>query len=314
MWRHLGTLALTILLCGCGGDEESGADGSGAGGGAGGCALGSPIVVQDQAYTSIAGVEPSLLSLDYYSPARTSCDPLPIVIWVHGGAWAIGDKDNSMTDKVALVNGEGWLLVSVNYRLSPDTPSDDPNRVMYPDHPTDVATALAWVRSHGSEIGGDVGRIAILGHSAGAHLVALVATDESFLAAHAQSLASVRCVGSFDTEAYDIPAALASASAQQQAILENAFGTDPAVQADASPITHVAPGKGTPPFLIATRGDATRQAIQESFRQALSDAGITATMIDATGLSHEEVQDRIGAAGDTVMTPPIVAFLNGCFQ
>jgi acetyl esterase/lipase len=185
---------------------------------------------------------------------------------------------------------------------------------MYPDHPTDVATALAWVRSHASEIGGDAGKVAILGHSAGAHLVALVATDESFLEAKAEALASIRCVGSFDTEAYDVPTALDSATTQQQAILENAFGTDPAVQADASPINHVASGEEIPPFLIATRGGADRQAIQESFRQALSDAGIAASMIDATGLSHEEVQELIGAAGDTVMTPPIVEFLAECFQ
>jgi acetyl esterase/lipase len=185
---------------------------------------------------------------------------------------------------------------------------------MYPDHPTDVAAALAWVHSHGSELGGDVARIALLGHSAGAHLVALVSTDASFLEASALGLDSVRCVGSFDTEGYDVVAALATASAQQRAILENAFGTDPTVQANASPVTHVAPGKSIPPFLIATRGAADRQAIQESFRQALADAGVKATMIDASGLTHEEVNDSIGAPGDTVMTPPIVAFLEECLK
>jgi arylformamidase len=315
--------ALSLLLSGlaaCGGGEGgassdgAGGGGVGGGGGAAGCALAAATVVEDQPYASIAGVEPSLLSLDYYSPARTSCAPVPIVVWIHGGAWALGDKKNGMPDKVALVNGEGWLLVSVNYRLSPSTPSNEPDRVMYPDHPTDVAAALAWVRSHGSEIGGDVKRMAILGHSAGAHLAALVATDASFLEANAESLSSLRCVGSFDTEAYDVPESLASASAQQQQILENAFGTDPAVQALASPVTHVVAGQGIPAFLIATRGTATRKAIQESFRQALEDAGVDATTIDATGFSHEEVQSQIGAAGDTLMTPPIVDFLRACLK
>jgi arylformamidase len=261
--------AVGLLLCACG-DDQATTDGAGAAGGqggrsatggAGGCASGA-TVVQDQVYATVDGVDPSLLSLDYYLPARASCEPLPIVVWVHGGAWAIGDKGNGMTDKVALVNGQGWILASVNYRLSPDTPSDDPARVMYPDHPTDVARALAWLRSHGDELGADVSRMAILGHSAGAHLVALVGTDESFLEAEGESLASIRCVGSFDTESYDVPAALASASAQQQAILENAFGTDPVVQAEASPINHVTPDKGIPPFSIATRGTASRKRAQ----------------------------------------------------
>lgn len=316
-----GILGLALLVCGCGGDETDGAGaggtgsgGTGGGAGATACTLAGASVLEDQAYRSLDGVDPELLSLDIYSPARESCEPIPIVVWVHGGAWAIGDKGNGMANKVSLVNGLGMLLVSVNYRLSPSTPSTDPDRVMYPDHPTDVGIALAWIRNHGDEHGGDVNKLAILGHSAGAHLVALVATDQSFLENQGEDLASVRCVGSFDTEGYDVPEALSTASAQQTAILENAFGTDPGVQANASPIHHVTAGKGIPPFLIATRGDVTRKALQESFRQALSDAGVSATMIDATGLSHEEVQDHIGAPGDTLMTPPIVDFLDECLQ
>ncbi len=238
----------------------------------------------------------------------------PTVVWVHGGAWLTGDKSNQMADKIAWFGARRWLLISINYRLSPNPPTSDPSRVMYPAHPTDVAAALDYVHQHATELGADSGRVALPGHSAGAHLVALTTTDESFLAAHGKSLAAVRCVGSFDTEAYDVPAALATASAQQKAILENAFGTQPTLHAQASPQNHVASGKGIPPHLLATRGAADRRAIQEAFRKALADAGVSVTMIDATGLSHAQVNESIGAPGDTVMTPPLLAFLQTCFQ
>ena len=294
----LGLLLVSVSVCGCASRAATGKD--------------DPVDTHDVAYASVPGVDPSLLSLDIHRPASGS--GFPVVIWIHGGGWLTGDKANGMEHKVPLFNGEGWMLVSANYRLSPNPPDGDPGRVMFPDFAQDVAAAVAWVRVHAAEYGGDPDRLALLGHSAGAHLVALVATDADYLAAHSQLLASVLCVGSFDTEAYDIPAALETASTQQQAILENAFGTDPTVHIDASPVTHAAAGSGIPPFLIAVRGGPERRAIQTGFRDALVGAGISATTIDAGGLSHAEVNDAIGAPGDTVMTPPILTFLEGCFD
>lgn len=329
---HSLTLLAALLLLACS-SEDSGAQASsgGAAGGGGAAAMGgaggsggmtdagacAPVAANsslDVPYAAISGVDPNLLSLDVYAPALSDgCAQVPTVIWVHGGAWAIGDKANSIGDKVKLFNAAGYTLVSVNYRLSPTKPSTDPNRVMYPTHPTDVAAAVHWVKDHSAEFHGDPKRIALLGHSAGAHLVALLGTDESFLALHSEPLSTLRCVGSFDTEAYDVPATLKTASAQQVQILENAFGTDPAVQAKASPLFHVAGGKGIPPFLIAVRGAADRQATQLAFQKALVDVGISADTIDAVGLSHEQVNSSIGASGDSVVTPKIMAFLDGCF-
>jgi arylformamidase len=298
------------LLLGCGGGGAGASSSTG-----GGTCPSAPLITRDVAYETLEGVDPSLTSLDIHTPGFDSaCKPAPIVVWVHGGAWAIGDKAAAIEDKVALFNGVGWAVVSVNYRLSPDAPTDDPERVMHPTHTRDVAAAVAWIEAHAAEMHLDATRVALLGHSAGAHLVALVSTDETFLAAHGETLAAIRCTGSFDTEAYDIPAAYADASAMQTAILENAFGTDPAVHEGASPLTHVAAGKGIPPMLIAKRGDAQRQATQQAFHDALVAAGVAATIIDAAGLTHEEVNRRIGAPGDAVMTPPITSFLSGCLD
>lgn len=70
---------------------------------------------------------------------------------------------------------------------------------------------------------------------------------------------------------------------------------------------------GIPRTITVVRGTARRQAIEQHFVTALRGAGIRATVIDARELSHAEVSARIGAPGDTTMTPPIVGFLKGCF-
>lgn len=302
----IGLLISAALGCGHGGDAP---------------AVDAPAVdaacaaapVFDVPYQALPGVAPALQALDIY-PACGAAGPAPVVIWVHGGAWAIGDKGNAMADKVALWNGAGYAVVSVNYRLSPETGALEPGRVRHPLHAQDVATAIAWVHDHIAAHGGDPSRIALLGHSAGAHLVALLGTDPQFLGAHQLGPAALRCVGSFDTEAYDIPRTMQTASAMQALMLRNAFGDDPAVWAAASPINHVAAGAGIPPFLSVRRGGGDRQATEQAFDAALRAAGVASTQIDASALTHEEVNAHIGAPGDQVMTAPIVAFLDGCLR
>ncbi len=267
--------------------------------------------VRDVAYQALPGVAPALQALDIYPTCATAA-PAPVVIWVHGGAWAIGDKGNAMADKLALWNGAGYAVVSVNYRLSPETADLDPGRIRHPVHAQDVATAIAWVHDHIAEHGGDPSRIALLGHSAGAHLVALLGTDPQYLAAHQLAPSDLRCVGSFDTEAYDVPRTMQTASTMQALILRNAFGDDPAVWAAASPMNHVA--AGAPPFLVVRRGGADREATEQAFHDRLRAVGGTSTLIDAASLTHEEVNDHIGAPGDQVMTAPITTFLDSCLR
>lgn len=79
------------------------------------------------AYKTVAGVDPDLLSLDIHAPA--DAHNAPVVIWVHGGGYAIGDKAYQMKDKITLFNGQGWILISVNYRLS----APDKGAAQYPD-------------------------------------------------------------------------------------------------------------------------------------------------------------------------------------
>ncbi|MDX9975652.1 MAG: alpha/beta hydrolase, partial [FCB group bacterium] len=134
---------------------------------------------RDIPYADVSGVAANLLSLDIYTLSPKPEAPAPVLIWVHGGGWSIGDKSYHMEYKPALFTGEGYCLVSINYRLSPRPFSDDPGRIKYPVHEQDVASAIAWVQEHIAQYGGDPSRIALLGHSAGAHLVSIVSTDES---------------------------------------------------------------------------------------------------------------------------------------
>jgi acetyl esterase/lipase len=151
-----------------------------------------------------------------------------------------------------------------------------------------------------------------MGHSAGGHLVALVATDSSYLAAHGLDTRTIRCTASLDTEGYDIPAHLANHDPDAPTYLTylNAFGDDPDRWADASPIIHV--GDHVNEFLLVSRGSERRRAIVAAFAGALRDAGVPTTVVDMTGYSHAEVNSAVGAPGDTVLTPALDALFARC--
>jgi len=92
----------------------------------------------------------------------------PVLLQIHGGAWMIGDKREQAQPLMAHMAGDyGWVCVAVNYRLSP--------QATFPDHVVDVKRALAWVREHVAEYGGDPSFVCVTGGSAGGHLTALTA-------------------------------------------------------------------------------------------------------------------------------------------
>lgn len=269
----------------------------------------------DLAYRRVDGVDPNLLSLDLYLPARPDgCGPAPLVVYVHGGGFRTGDKANRIADKVALFTGEGWAFASVNYRLSPDGP-DDPTAgtdaaVRYPTHEQDVAAAVAWLDEHAATYDLDPGRILLIGHSSGAYLVSLLATDTSFLAEAGVDPTQVRCTASLDTE-YDAAAQVAQGGSQE-ALYRNALGDDPAVWAEASPLTHAADPGPRPSFLVVTQGSPRRTGGSEAFVAALTAGGTEATVLDVSPLDHEGVNAAVGAAGDTVVTPAVLGLFRSC--
>ena len=253
-------------------------------------------------YAARAGADLDLTSLDVYLPA--GCGPAPVVVWVHGGGWRIGDKSKGeVARKAALVNGLGAALVSVNYRLSsPD------NEVRWPDHGDDVAEAVTWVATRGGRHGLDPERLSLVGHSAGGQLVADVATNPSLLARAGGSPAAVDCVVVLDTN-LDFTARRASTDP----VVDGAFGQDPSVLADASPTEQVRRhGAPAAPFLVVTRGGSARRAQAEEFVDAVTAAGGTASLTQATGYTHSEVSTMLGAPGEQLVTAPTVSFLRPC--
>lgn len=256
-------------------------------------------------YAQVEGVDRNLLSLDVYAP--DSADRLPVMVYVHGGGWQNGDKSRAEHLAEAF-NREGYIFVSTNYRLAPDAP--------FPIWPQDVAAAIAFVHSHIAEHGGDPSHICMMGRSAGAHLVALVATDGAYLASHGLILSDLSAVVALDTQAYDVPALAEARGGVLPAAYRAPFGDDPHTWAAASPITHVAPGKGIPPMVIAYSGGMTRlrqsperKAAAESFAAALQAAGVRAQVVPAPEKTHAEINRQFGAEGDHV-AQAVFAFLS----
>jgi acetyl esterase/lipase len=107
------------------------------------------------------------LRLDIHRARSGRDGRAPTLVYVHGGAWMIGHRERQGLPLLLHMAAQGWVCVSVDYRLSP--------RATFPDHLVDVKRALAWVRAHAGELGADPGFVAIAGNSAGAHLAALAA-------------------------------------------------------------------------------------------------------------------------------------------
>jgi len=246
-------------------------------------------VFEDVVYRTVPGVDSNSTSLDLYAPKTGASRP--IMVFIHGGGWRKGDKAN-VTAKPQRFVDEGYVFASVNYRLAQDS--------TYRDQGQDVAKSIAWIQSHAAEYGGDPDRIFLMGHSAGAHLAALVATDERYLDAEALTPGVLKGVVLLDGGGYDIPlqvTKLGTPKARQT--YTTVFGDDPAVQKDASPITHVATGKGIPPFLIIHVATRLASRIQsERLANALRDADVEARVEPAHDKTHATLNRELGLAGD----------------
>ena len=105
--------------------------------------------------------------LDIYHPREPREGGFPVLLQVHGGAWMIGEKEQQGKPLMYHMAERGWLCVAINYRLSP--------KAAFPAHIIDVKKAIAWIKEHAQEYGGNADYIAITGGSAGGHLSSLAA-------------------------------------------------------------------------------------------------------------------------------------------
>jgi acetyl esterase/lipase len=250
-----------------------------------------------QAYTDIAyydgpDAHPIKHRLDLFVPEGLK--DAPVLIFVHGGGWTSGDKNLYSFIGRAFAE-QGFVTAVINYRLSP--------QVQHPAHIEDVARAFAWVYRNIAQYGGNPEKIFVMGHSAGGHLVALLALDEKYLQAHGLTLAAIK--GAIPISGiYDVTIEPPGPFNVYRIV----FGTDPQQRRDASPITHVGPNK--PPFLIMY-AQFDFPGFDAQARQLLSllrEYGNEAALIQIPNRDHVTIITNIGEPNDPT-TQEILKFL-----
>jgi pimeloyl-ACP methyl ester carboxylesterase len=260
-------------------------------------------------YKSATGVNADLLSLDIYH-YNTPNEKRPVVIYIHGGGWQGGDKNNKLDNKLNLFNSLNYVFISINYRLSPN-PADlsDANRIMFPTHSEDVADAIKWILTNIHIYGGDSNKLVILGHSAGAHLAALTGVSKDFLPVRGIQLIKIKGVACVDGK-YDIVTQGLEASTMHL----NAFGNSPLIWTQASPTFSIMQGAQLPKYFLALRGTQQRMDRANSFISELKRDGVNVTSILCQEYDHEGINNAIGLAGETCITIPLKNFITSCFQ
>ncbi len=234
--------------------------------------------------------------LDIYAP--TGAKNLPVVFWIHGGGWQAGNKTD-VQEKPRVFNERGFVFVSTNYRLLPTVDMETLTR--------DVAKSLGWVHAHIAEHGGDAQRLFVMGHSAGAQLAALLCTDERWLKAEGVPFSALKGCVPVDGDTYDVPAIIETAETRRRVHGQpqpkmghrEKFGNDPAKHRDLSAVTHVAKGKGIPPFLVlhvADHPDNTAQAFR--LGSVLKEAGVPVKVFGAKETNHNRLNNNLGVEGD----------------
>ena len=214
--------------------------------------------------------------LDLYLPGAASA-PLPLIVWVHGGGWQGGSKENSPAARFAT---RGFAVASINYRFS--------QHAVFPAQIQDCKAAIRWLRANARTYGLDKDHVGAWGASAGGHLVALLgttATVKEFEGPGGNDDQSSRVQAVVD---WFGPSDFLTVGAKDTRT--RLLGGDPLKNPDkaarASPITYVS--RDAAPFLIM-HGDEDRTvplAQSETLNAALQHAGVESTLVVVRGNGH----------------------------
>ncbi|MEM9366581.1 MAG: alpha/beta hydrolase [Planctomycetota bacterium] len=265
------------------------------------CMLGFAANVRAQQLTSdiayVAGGDERQV-LDVYRPREANADASPVMFWIHGGGWVVGDKGD-VALKPEYFTERGYVFVAANYRLLPD--------VTMGELILDVASALGWVHKHIADFGGDPNRIVVGGHSAGAQLAALLCTDDRYLKGQGVAFDVLQGCVPVDGDTYDIPKIIMTAELRQ-ALYGGAmfsfghrqkFGNDPAKHVEFSAVTHVVEGKSIPPFLILYfPGNPETRAQGQLLESVLKQANVPVKAFGKRDSNHRRLNNELGQPGD----------------
>jgi len=239
-------------------------------------------------------------TLDVYLPRGNG--PWPVVVFVHGGGWAFGDKEDIYLMPEFFVSND-ISFVSINYRL----------RWEYTVYHQleDIVTAIKWIVRNRETYGFNQQKIILMGYSSGGHLVSLVASNESFLSSVDLSFSNITAAIPIETKAFDVKRQIEeTGNFLESRHLSLIFGTKPEVWAAASPINHIQPGKQHPPFIIMHRRGASSATLQSNaFAKKLVAAAATAIMIPSGERDSIPLERVIGLEGHPA-TLALLTFLN----
>lgn len=231
--------------------------------------------------------------LDLYVPEHA--ERAPVLLMLHGGAWMIGDKGHPgvVAGKVARWLPKGCIVASANYRMDRSHP--DPLQ-----QADDAARALAYVQRHAATWGGDPARVLLIGHSAGAHLAALLAADPQI--AERQGATPWLGTVALDSAAYDLPLVMRG---RHFGFYDRVFGSDPQVWQRNSPY-HRLSGTPRPMLLVCSSRRAVACAQAQRFAGRVAATGARASVLPVD-LDHGQINEQLGEPGS--YTEQVEAFM-----
>ena len=237
--------------------------------------------------------------LDIYS--LTDVKNAPVMIYVHGGAWTRGSR-SQVSAKPDHFGALGYIFVSVDYRLVP--------KVKIEDQLEDIDHALGWVNQNIGKYGGNANNLHLMGHSAGAHLVAMSGVAPGKFGRKLIDSGALRTIISNDTMAYDMPRIAHVRGGTLPPIYANVFGSEKKRWESLSPQHHINGLNKTSAWLVMFSGRKflrfrTKSAL--NFAYLLRQANGKVSVFDGSRFSHREMTTLIGV--DDGLTAAIDGFL-----
>jgi len=218
--------------------------------------------------------------LDIYQPTKETAAPRPVVLFIHGGSWDSGSKDDILYKAIGRrLAKNGFVGVVISYRLAP--------KVLVPQQADDCARALAWTVAHVAEYGGDPGHLVLMGHSAGGGLAALLATgSDTLLAKHGLPATAAHAVLLDDPAGLDMLDYLTKMQYPGDEKYLVPFSKDPAVWRQASALYHLRAGAPPMSFYIGGETYPSIKNSSEKFRQRLVQLGAAPKYVILPGKKH----------------------------